>query len=330
MYHIPNMDIYQKLKRTAEYQSKYINKRDYIFAINDLRKWYINHRDDFDDFVAKLNSLCNNSVKDLGEHLMTTNVKELLRNMKREEKQDIMEPVPVPQIPVVQRDQGPRVQLYDPSDVTKVVKSYETLTDAVRKEKDAAYTSIKTAAKTRTIYLGYRWHLVDRDDETPIDQAREIGETVEKRDKNLGLVAVTNKDRTVIEKVFQLQKEVAEYLGQHVSAISVATKQGTKVSGKYVIPWDDIPCEIQQIYLETNKLPTMDKKTRGYKVVLLDAHTLQEVKSYPSVTDFIKEHKISTKTVKKLASERRAYNGYRIRLELNRLERVNTLYKAKD
>lgn len=211
------------------------------------------------------------------------------------------------------KDCGPLVQVYDGNDTTKLLYIYNGITDASRNIENTSFTGIKNACKKKEIYNGYRWHLVNRNDPKP-NEVKEIGDSIVPRQKLEGMVGMLNEDMNQIEKVFNKQKEAAEYIEKTVSAMSRAINYKTKLSNKYFILWDMIDEELQNKYLENNTLPEITDKQKGKKIHKINPDTNEIIKTYLSITDIIKELKISAKTIRKYCNNNLIYNGYKWKL----------------
>ena len=58
---------------------------------------------------------------------------------------------------------------YDANDASKLVMVIESITEATRKIENSSFTHIKICARNKTPYLGYRWHLINRNDPNPYE-----------------------------------------------------------------------------------------------------------------------------------------------------------------
>jgi prophage antirepressor-like protein len=138
---------------------------------------------------------------------------------------------PTHEIVPINNPRGPKVQIYDENGVYQ--KTFASYMDAVRIIDGASRTTIGICAKDKTLYKGYRWHLIEPgEDDTPKD----IGETVEKKIIRKGLIAMLNLGKTEIVKVFADQK-TASHARQMSSgaAICKAIKEKTQSSGHFGI-----------------------------------------------------------------------------------------------
>jgi hypothetical protein len=210
----------------------------------------------------------------------------------------------------ISREYGPKVQIYDKNDLTKVIRVFNGITEATREIKDSSFTHIKYASKNKIVYLNYRWYLLDRNDPEP-DKPKIIGETVIAKQNKNSFVAMLNLEKNNIEKVFQLQKDAAEYIQQQTSVICTAIKYYAKVGGYYWILWDDASQDLKNKYLEHNELPQKYKNVRGAKVQQIDSKTNEVIKIFPSIMDVVKEMKMSTKTIKKISIDNSIHKGFK-------------------
>lgn len=212
-----------------------------------------------------------------------------------------------------QRIYGPQVQLYDGTDTSRLLQVFKGITDATREISNASFTAIKNAAKTRQIYLGHRWFLIDKNDPEP-NKPRDIGATITSRQRYVGFVAMMDLDRSRVLNVFSTQREASEHLSQHDSAMSSAIKYGTPLSGFFWIHWHHVDAEKQEIYLRTHKLPVVETKARGVPVMQIDPETLKVIATHPSITDVVKKFNMSPKTIKRIVLQETTYKGFQWKL----------------
>ena len=214
---------------------------------------------------------------------------------------------------------GPIVQIYHKNDLTKVVKVYNSITEATRdfnyNNKTASFSAIKKAYQHKTIYLDYRWHFIANRQERDLQKPRVIGETVITHERNQGQVAMLNVDKTKIIKVFKLAKDAANEILQHPSAMCTAIKHSSPLSNHYWMRWENVDVSLQNDFLQSNILPTKPQNVRGTKIKLLHPITNEIVKLFASYTDIQKELKISVKKIKELIESNEIYQGkYKFKL----------------
>lgn len=205
---------------------------------------------------------------------------------------------------------GPKVQLYDGNDTTRLIRVFDSITIATREMSDASFTQIKFASKNKKLYLGYRWHLIDRHDCNP-NEPRDIGQTIETKVRKTGIVARLSLDKSTISQVYANQKVASDAIQQHPSAICSAIKYGSQLSGSYWMLWDDVSPSLQETYHKTNQLPNEPKrKPRGVIVQQINQVTKETVKQYASIADVCKEHKVSPNSIKEAALKNTPFHGY--------------------
>jgi hypothetical protein len=210
----------------------------------------------------------------------------------------------------VNNNNGPIVHVYDSNDFTKLLFIYNSITEATREVKDSSYTHIKFASTHKTLYLGYRWFLVDRTDPKPND-VKIIGETVTTQSRTTGFVAMLNKDKNNVVKVFVAQKEASDAIGQQCSALCTAIKYDKILNNHYWCFWENVPESLQQIFLNNNSLPEKKTNVRGSKIQLINPETNQVIQTFSSISEAQKKLSISPKTIKLYSMNGETYNGYK-------------------
>ena len=216
----------------------------------------------------------------------------------------INEPLPRP------NKYSPKVQIYNPTDLTRVVKVFDSITEATREIEGSSYTHIKYASRHRTIYKNLRWFIIGCN-EPDQDTARNIGETVDSNAKKTGMVAMLNLEKNRIIKVFLLQKDAAEYCKTHTSLICTAIRYGSALCGHYFVAWDLLAERLKLDYLVDNELPKITKKSKGCIVQQINPNTGVVEHEYPSITDATKEMKVSNNSIKRSSAENVAVSGWK-------------------
>jgi phage anti-repressor protein len=206
---------------------------------------------------------------------------------------------------------APQIQMYDPKDLTKVARIFQSVTETCRIIEGAAYTSIKNAARYKTVYLGYRWHLINRDDPTDPMQARDIGPTKEKTERRVGAIAQMTPDLGTIVAVYALQKAAGAAVGQTDTAICTAIKHDKVVAGHRWMLFEDVPADLADAWLDANELPEPPANIRSRRVQKIDHATGQVLHTYDCQADVQTKYKMSPKTLKTYAESGRPYKGFR-------------------
>ena len=190
---------------------------------------------------------------------------------------------------------GEKVQRYTP-DGKILLETYNGHAEAGR---DAALdaptpSGIKMAAKSKTLYKGFRWGNLARG--LPDDTVQDIGDTMVSSTVQKGFVAMLNLAKTRIENVFCDQKAASD--DRHFSngaAICKAIKEGTQSGGHYFKMWKDCPEDLQEEYLDRARLPEKRAPKGSQRIVKRHPLTGGEIQIYVSVSDVIRDVRISRK-----------------------------------
>jgi prophage antirepressor-like protein len=94
---------------------------------------------------------------------------------------------------------GPRLQKINP-ETLQLVKVYETVTECMNENNSLKRPSLNKAVVECTVYNGFRWLLVPRDQDANIIVS--IENTKETRTQNIGYIAKMNKEKTEILNVY--------------------------------------------------------------------------------------------------------------------------------
>ena len=234
---------------------------------------------------------------------------------KTETTQEEAKQEPVATSASISHIQGPVIQIYHKDDLTKVVKVFNSISDAIRTfntyqpgDEKPSFTSIKLAFQHKTLYLEHRWNLINRDEPNQ-NQTREIGETVTTKQRKCGQVAMLNLDKTKIVKVYPLSKDAAADILQHPSAICSAIKYGSVLDNHYWIHLKDLPVSLKEEYEKNKPIPEKTPNIKGIKINVFNVKTNTLIKIFNSYVEINNELNISTKTIKKYMATGEAYNG---------------------
>jgi phage anti-repressor protein len=204
---------------------------------------------------------------------------------------------------------GPKVQLYNPSDLSKVDRVICGIFQVLIDMPETSLTQIKTATKNKTVYKGYRWYLIPQDDPDP-NRPRDIGGTNELQERKVGFVAMLNLDKTIVERVFRTQGVAASEFTFHKSLMSNAVKYGVPYQGKCWVFWDTLNQSLQNEFLKTNTLP-IQRNTRAKRVQRLHPDTLEVLQEYDSITHVYTSDRITSKSIKGAVEDNKPFGGFR-------------------
>lgn len=202
---------------------------------------------------------------------------------------------------------GPRVQIYDPEHLDRVVRVWEGIVDVMVDMPQTNLTQIKAAARDRVVYHGYRWHLVPRQDPMPED-VKEIGPTETRQRYVHGMIAQLE-DAKVIA-VFPSQKLAAESIGVTVSMMSATIKRGGTAKRFHWKPWAELCEEQKATYMAEHTLPEKAPNLKATRVRQTDPETGEIVREFASFADVQKATRITSKLIKEASETGRLLDGY--------------------
>jgi hypothetical protein len=111
------------------------------------------------------------------------------------------------------KPQGRKIQKIDPKDITKVITTYDSMIYLLRcpeNEKLKRY-SILEAIDDNTIYQGYRWNFVEKNDDPNVSKAKPTN---------------TSKKEYKTDVILELNNTKTKILGSYSTKISLLTKLG--------------------------------------------------------------------------------------------------------
>jgi hypothetical protein len=200
---------------------------------------------------------------------------------------------------------GPRLQKINPESMA-IVKVYESVAECLKEYNfKVKRPSIDKAVKENTVYNGFRWAFVDRNEDPNI--LHNIHPTKETKIQNLGYIAKMNKEKTEILNVYIDRKTAASMNGYtSVSALDNPVKNLTLTNGYYYILYDKCPQEA---------ISKFEEKINGEPILYKDGigqynHENQLVKEFVCKYDCIKQLKMSDKTLAKALDKNVLYNNF--------------------
>lgn len=203
---------------------------------------------------------------------------------------------------------GYKVQLYNPTDLTKVVRVIDGMVDATIEIEGCSYSQMKVAARDKFVYKGYRWYFIPKNDPEPF-KPRDIGVTRDHQRYRKGYTAKLNEHKQVVE-VFASQKQAAEAMSVSQSVISVAFQNGKQAKGFYWSNWHDLASEIQEEYLTCHTLPEPLAHHRATHIEKLNPITREVLHVYKSFAEIQKQTRITPKMIKDASRSGRILDGY--------------------
>jgi very-short-patch-repair endonuclease len=206
----------------------------------------------------------------------------------------------------------PYVYQYNPTDLINPIKIHESPADVERDETlkslEISPSPLRNAVKNNTIYKGFRWYYVKRN-ETPPES---IPTTVENKHKEpeIKFIAMIDITKTKILAVYPNQKEATKARLMKANSFHRAIQNGSISSGHYWNYFDSCSEEMQQEYLKNNSLPEKYVTTASKKVEQICPLTKKVLKTYNSNREVIKNFKMSVSSLKKYSDSGEIHNGY--------------------
>jgi hypothetical protein len=195
---------------------------------------------------------------------------------------------------------GPRVQQINP-ETMELVKVYECATQLMNENHNIKRPSLTNAVSANTIYCGFRWMFVERDQDA--SKLENVQPTKQTRVQNLGYIAKLTADQNEILNVYLDRKTAASMNGfESSSALDNPVKNGTVAKGHIYKLFDE--CENKALFIEKHGTPLLYKNGFG---VFDQAGQL--IREYGSKYDCIRFEKISDKTIAKSMDKNTPYNG---------------------
>ena len=196
---------------------------------------------------------------------------------------------------------GPRVQQINP-ETMELIKVYESASQLMNENHNIKRPSLTIAVNGNTIYCGFRWMFVERDQDATNTDA--VQPTKQTRVQNLGYIAKLTADETEILNVYLDRKTAAIMNGfESSAALDTPVKNGTVVKGHIYKLFSE--CQARTKFVEKyGKEPLLYKNGFG----VFDAAG-QLMREYGSRYDCIRFEKISNKTIAKSMDKNVPYNG---------------------
>jgi phage anti-repressor protein len=250
--------------------------------------------------------------------------KEMMKIIKNLEKsnKEILEKLNPPQIKTTTGFQeplvnlGPRLQQIHPEGLT-LVKVFESVAECIKESNFVMKRpSIQKAVTENTVYQGYRWMYVERDNDPTI--ITNIAPTKQTKAQNLGYIAKLNSQKNEIINVYLDRKTAAINNGyESSSAIDNHVKNESLTKGHYYVLFDKCPEELRDAFIEKCGEPLLYKDGIGQ----YDS-TGNLIKEFVCKYDCIKKLQISDKTLTKALDKQVMYNNSYFRTIGSKLQSI--------
>ena len=213
-----------------------------------------------------------------------------------------------------------RVQQYDK--LLALVAVHEGLREAARAVAGGKSSGIRTACVNNALYLGYRWHLVDRQDDGASNAAALAPTAPPKR--RSGRVAQLSLDETVhgdrkmraVVAVHQDQVAAAESVGLASSTSITNALRFKRVAGRHMWSLFDDLDDVQRADWDARdardaSATSVCSNQRGRRVEQLDPVTREVLRTFPTMSAVCHEMQASHKMLHAATSNGSVYKDFR-------------------
>lgn len=234
--------------------------------------------------------------------------------LSTEPQMDIIEPQEeVYYVKNRENTRSPKVYQYDPKTL-ELIQIYDSIITVTRHFNSSSGSALREAARNNRTYKDFRWLLVDRNiTDVPVPPP-----TMECRTQSVEFIAMIDIKQTKILEVFPSQKEAA--MSRNLagfSTISRAIKQNSISSGHYWNIFQKCSQEMRDEYLKNNVLPEHHVKANGITVIQINPITNENMKTYKSITEVLKNFQISRITLNKVSDNNEIHNGFKWKIIKN-------------
>ena len=300
---------------------------------SNIKKFNEYNNDDFEkiqlelniykDFVSStkissenntINQPTNSEIKELLENQkgILENQKKILEKIENLENsnKEILQKISITQIKTTTNFNeplttlGPRLQQINPETLL-LVKVYESVTECIKMNHfTLKRPSIDKAVKENTIYHGFRWLYVDREEDSSI--IKSILPTKQTKVQNLDYVAKVNKEKTEIINLYLDRKTASRYNNyESSSALDNVVKNETIKDGYYYLLYHKCSEILRNKFAEKNGEPVLYKNGIGQ----YDSQN-NLVQEFVCKQYCVKTLNISDKSLSKALNKNMMYNNF--------------------
>ena len=156
---------------------------------------------------------------------------------------------------------GPRLQQINP-ETFQLIRVYGTVTECLNENKKVKRSSLNKAVVDNTIYNGFRWLLVPRDQDANIIVT--IEKTKATRIQHLGYIAKINKEKNEILNVYLDRRNACISNGYNAeSSLNTSIQKFTLSKGHYYLLYDSCEDELKEKFVEKYGNPLLYKDGVG-------------------------------------------------------------------
>jgi hypothetical protein len=199
---------------------------------------------------------------------------------------------------------GPFLQKINAETLT-LIKTYESVAECIKETNFILKRpSINKAVIENTVYHGFRWAFVDRNQDPTV--LHNLPPTKKTKQQNNGYIAKLPKDKTHISTVYIDRKTAAIQNGySSISALDNPVKNESITNDHYYILFDNCDENLKQEFINRHGEPFLYRDGVGQ----YDMNN-ELVREFACKFDCIKQLKMSDKTMAKVLDKDIAYNNY--------------------
>ena len=198
---------------------------------------------------------------------------------------------------------GPRLQKINPETLT-LLKVYESVSELMNEDFKMKRPSINKAVQEHTVYNGFRWNFVSRDQDASV--IHELSPTKHTILKHSDYVAKLNDDKTEILAVYLDRKTAAKLNGyESSSALDIPVRNAKISRGFYYSTYRDVPDDLRDVFNAKLNIKEILLYKNGIGVFDKDKKVIGE---FACKYDVIKGLNISDKTLAKYLNGDSMYN----------------------
>jgi len=273
--------------------------------------------------IKNLKELAEVELKKREIELEIIKIEESIKNQEEEEKEEEHEEATEeeekenskeePQLFTIRKrnhsSRIPKIYQYNPHNLTTPIKMYNGPAEVERQNTTFSPTPLKSASRNNTIYKGFRWLYVNRNEEPP----QELEPTKETKNVSpeVQFIAMIDIKKTKILAVYSNQKQAVEARNLKCNSFTRAIQQQSLSSGMYWNFFDKCSEEMQTEYLSHSKLPEKYVPACSKKVQQIDPKTNEIIKTYNSNREVCNLAQISTTIIRRITETGEIYNGYK-------------------
>jgi len=215
--------------------------------------------------------------------------------------------IPLEKQPSKRAKNGQYVQKIDPDDLTKIINVYDSMIYVLRDPENLGFqkTSIQNAIKNNTVYKGFRWNFVKKEQNPNVVN---ILPTVEAktRSSNVSTILQLNYAKTEICDSFITRQKAAKALGISCTKLNSIIANGDKYCNYYYIELNKCSKELLDKYEKPIKKFTYSNA----KLIKQTNPLTKQIFIFNSMSDIYRKYSITSRTIVNAINSKTICNGF--------------------